>query len=412
MNQKKIKNLIYNIINENRYLILLLIIQIGISAKLTIFFLNKTSLSFSLFVQMFAQKISESSRELILIPITNNIIKNLKFELVKLNLFNDSKESIYVGFSKLQNIKIILTGINNLIYSIILLVALLKFNIKWILFIIFYICLVYIFEKFILVKRRIAWHSTSQNCDDVFDDLSKVDLITQGTITPSNETVKNEAEKWVNFGYSINLIKLFFIFFMCICIYIAPIYAKIFYQIWMITIQFFIISGYFDDFIQTINIKLKKENLFKENKNRIKIKNLRIFNIGPFDLEESSDCIILNSNNASGKTLLAKSIANLVEYDGYIESPKSFYLGLESSKSDKNSKGESIINTISLALEKDYSLFILDEVLDILSKENREKILLILSKKRLFIITHFNMELNRKFEKYTIKNNKLIKEKL
>lgn len=397
-------------------------------------------------------------KDLLILPFFNTSIMKMKQNIIKST--KDNFGEIQTAFTKTEMIQVLVRNIFNLIknttgfltaiYYIYHCLTNKLYGILLFCLIFFYIILS---QFLILHTRRLSWASTVKNREKASKKILSNDYIKQGLISIDKAITStiHEKNKWQNYWLVKNVTNIILIFLIILFISISEIKNPWAFYFNLKTFNSLYnnirsTTSYLDDLLAIIeksttqnqnnstqlnlkNSQLILKNVYPKNKN---IQHL----FDPINFTMTSDIIILNAANGTGKSTFTKMIANLIEYNGEILKPKTIQINNELfSLENINhlSKGEKVNYFINLIIEHNlknknnpYKLIILDEILDCLSNLTNpltdvslQTILnkLFINDFKLIIVTHNNQfdlselckKYNKTIEKFTISNKKIVK---
>ncbi|WP_342261978.1 ABC transporter ATP-binding protein [Alphaproteobacteria bacterium endosymbiont of Tiliacea citrago] len=373
---------------------------------------------FQNFMIVFQEMTYPAIQALFTFPLFNNIVKELKKHHVDQI---SSKEDIGVinsNFLKINEFRVIINKVFFTYRQLLIVLTMffhfyknheISFFIYNLLFF-FLFFLYFIFSQQTLIrKKKEAWCSTEVVLKNLQSNIFNIEDVQQNLISMKSIKIllEKEANSWFVYSTFSNLLLLSYSFFLFFYFFlINPVNVSIGY-IYIKNISRFpkniqtLILYYYD--FQFLKSNIFKKNSFSQNYKNLIVSNLIVYNVGPFNFEMKKNILIIRGNNGSGKTAIAKSIAGLIPFKGQISSPNCVYIGLDSFIVEANiSRGERVLKHIDLALSKNYSLFILDEVLDILSEKNFNFVLKKLENKKIIIISHKKLSINLPYQTLVI----------
>lgn len=268
-----------------------------------------------------------------------------------------------------------------------------------------YLIVIYLIQKIYKKIRRAAWNATEEASTTSSKILDETIAVRQNILTQEqvHSALKSELQAWHSYYLKSNLIFGGISFFGVLLIAQSLSNLTIALLTWQLANSMKVLTNDIRSMFGTIiDIEIllaKKQPSYEQSaKNtsiqNITIKDVKIHNLGPFNFQTKtqSKIIALCGQNGAGKTQLALAISNLIPYKGTIQTPRALYLNAETHMeiNAHNSTGQNAIELITHALNTNYKLLILDEVLDVLSQENLAKIIKQLkqSNKTILIITH------------------------
>lgn len=414
MNKKHIILIIKTLKTHKKMLFFMLFLTLFSSFSWSLLIQNLYKENLKLPLLLLAQElIFPYLQDLCFTPIYNNLLKELKMQTIQQIKSTEDTGKTMTSFNKIHSINLFLKNISSTLTNLSMIIGIvcgLLYQREYQYFGGFAIwitstTIVFIYtQKYVLQKRKTAWKTTETVFNEVQKRISKSEEFQQNLFKNQSLdlVLTYEANAWKRFyiysNLSLILIGLLHISFFFTSVLNAPLFLIYIKKINKIlkNIKYFVQFTQDFLFIKDEHAKTNDETcIYSKN---VKVQNVRIFDSGPFSFEMTSELLIITGENGVGKTLLSKAIANLLPFSGYIARPKTIYISSESQFiQEKLSKGQRLIKHIEVALEQNYELFILDEVLDALSPDNVKKILSKLSEKQVIIITHHS-------EKYLISN--------